>query len=178
MMYKVCQSKENENVLLIYIYNKCNPKWRFQWSYVGCSRAYWVSMKSKMYNYKGFNINIIWNVLKMKLRLKDINQLLSWYELLTINKVNIVLIHNLKTKLTRCMYKITIVILHMEEGWKHIMCHNPSLRLTTKTKACKVAGREGSPWVKEKCEGMNPHTPKGASTLAVGVLVDSQIFKE
>jgi len=66
--------------------------------------------------YKGFNINIISNVLKMKLRLKDINQLLSWYELLTINKVNIVLIHNLKTKLTRCRYKITIVILHMEEG--------------------------------------------------------------
>ncbi len=24
-----------------------------------------------------------------------------------------------------------------------------------------------------KCEGMNPHTPKGASTLGVGVLVDS-----
>jgi hypothetical protein len=128
--------------------------------------------------YKGFNINIISNVLKMKLRLKDINQLLSWYELLTINKVNIVLIHNLKTKLTRCTYKITIVILHMEEGWKHIMCHNPSLRLMTKTKACKVAGQEGSPGVKEKCEGMNSHTPKGASTLAIGVSVDSQIFKE
>jgi len=29
-----------------------------------------------------------------------------------------------------------------------------------------------------KCEGMNPHTPKGASTLGVGVLGDSQIFKK
>jgi hypothetical protein len=29
-----------------------------------------------------------------------------------------------------------------------------------------------------KCEGMNPHTPKGASTLGVGVLMDSQIFKK
>ncbi len=28
-----------------------------------------------------------------------------------------------------------------------------------------------------KCEGMNPHTLKGASTLGVGVPVDSQIFK-
>jgi hypothetical protein len=29
-----------------------------------------------------------------------------------------------------------------------------------------------------KYEGMNPHTPKGVSTLGVGVLVDSQIFRE
>jgi hypothetical protein len=29
-----------------------------------------------------------------------------------------------------------------------------------------------------KCEGMNLHTSKGASTLRIGVLVDSQIFKE
>jgi hypothetical protein len=29
-----------------------------------------------------------------------------------------------------------------------------------------------------KCEGMNPHTPKGASILGVGVSVDSRIFKE
>jgi len=25
----------------------------------------------------------------------------------------------------------------------------------------------------KKCEGMNPHTPNGAPTLGVGVLVDS-----
>ncbi len=29
-----------------------------------------------------------------------------------------------------------------------------------------------------KCEGMNPHTPKGASTLGVGVPVDSRIFRK
>jgi hypothetical protein len=30
----------------------------------------------------------------------------------------------------------------------------------------------------EKCEGMNPHTSKGASTLGIGILMDSQIFRE
>jgi hypothetical protein len=29
-----------------------------------------------------------------------------------------------------------------------------------------------------RCEGMNLHTPKGASTLGIGVPVDSQIFRE
>jgi len=29
-----------------------------------------------------------------------------------------------------------------------------------------------------KCEGMNPHTSKGASTLGVELMVDSQIFIE
>jgi hypothetical protein len=29
-----------------------------------------------------------------------------------------------------------------------------------------------------ECEGMNPHTPKSAPTLGVGVLRDSQSFKE
>jgi hypothetical protein len=55
----------------------------------------------------------------------------------------------------------------------------------TKTKACKVVGQEGSPGVTPhtfriigKCEGMNLHTPKRASTLRVGVLMDSRIFKE
>jgi len=52
-------------------------------------------------------------------------------------------------------------------------------------RACKVAGQEGSPGVTPhapksvgKCEGMNLHTPKGASILGVGVLMDSQIFKK
>jgi hypothetical protein len=46
-------------------------------------------------------------------------------------------------------------------------CHNLSLGLTTKVRACKCAGQEGSPWVTShapesvrECEGMNPHTPK------------------
>jgi hypothetical protein len=61
-----------------------------------------------------------------------------------------------------------------------IKCHNPSLRLVTKATASKVAGQEGSLGVTphalgnvRECEGMNPHTPKGVSTLGVGVLVDS-----
>jgi hypothetical protein len=29
-----------------------------------------------------------------------------------------------------------------------------------------------------ECEGMNPHIPKWAPTLGVGVLMDSQIFRE
>jgi hypothetical protein len=29
-----------------------------------------------------------------------------------------------------------------------------------------------------ECEGMNPHTPKWAPILGVGVLMDSQIFRE
>jgi len=46
-------------------------------------------------------------------------------------------------------------------------------------------GQEGSPRVTPhafgsvgKCEGVNLHTSKGASTLGIGVLVDSRIFKE
>jgi len=55
----------------------------------------------------------------------------------------------------------------------------------TKARACKVEGQEGNmgvtPHVPKsvgKCEGMNLHTPKGASTLGVKVLVDFRIFKE
>jgi len=59
-------------------------------------------------------------------------------------------------------------------------CRNPSLGLTTKARACKVAGQEGSLGVRlhalgsaRKCEGIDPHTPKGTPTLGVGVPVDS-----
>jgi len=38
--------------------------------------------------------------------------------------------------------------------------------------AKKKPGSEG------KCERMNVHIPKGASTLGVGILVDSRIFKD
>ncbi len=65
------------------------------------------------------------------------------------------------------------------------LCRNPSLGLTTKAKACKVMGQEGSPGVTPhalgsvgKCEGMNLHTPKGASTLGIGIPMDSRIFIE
>jgi hypothetical protein len=46
-------------------------------------------------------------------------------------------------------------------------CHNPSLGLMTKARACKVAGQEESSGITPhapgnvgKCEGMNPHTSK------------------
>jgi hypothetical protein len=45
-------------------------------------------------------------------------------------------------------------------------CHNPSLKLVTKARACKVASQKGSLGVMPnalgsvgKCEGMNPHIP-------------------
>ncbi len=54
---------------------------------------------------------------------------------------------------------------------------NPSLRLMTKARGCKVAGQEGSsrvmphaPRSARECEGIGPHTPKETPTLGVGVL--------
>jgi hypothetical protein len=54
-----------------------------------------------------------------------------------------------------------------------------------KARACKGAGQERSsgiashdPGSVRECKGMNPHTPKGAPTLGVGVPVDCQILKE
>ncbi len=65
------------------------------------------------------------------------------------------------------------------------MCRNPSLGLMTKMRACKVVSQKGSsrvrphaPEIVGKCEGMNPHTPKGAFILGVRVPMDFQIFKE
>jgi hypothetical protein len=65
------------------------------------------------------------------------------------------------------------------------VCHNPNLGFVTKARACKVAGQEGSPGVMphaprsaRKCEGIDPHIPKGTPTLKVGVSVDSQMFRE
>jgi len=64
------------------------------------------------------------------------------------------------------------------------LCHNLSLGLVTKAKACKGVGREGSskvtfhaPRSVGKCEEMNQHTPKWAFTLGIGVPMDFQIFK-
>jgi len=61
----------------------------------------------------------------------------------------------------------------------HIKCHNPSLGLATKARACKVAGQERSmgvtphvPGSVGKCEGMNRHIPNGTSILGIGVWVD------
>jgi len=61
----------------------------------------------------------------------------------------------------------------------------PSFELATKARACKVVGQEGSPGVTphaprsvRRCEGMNLHTSKRASTLGIEVLVDFRIFRE
>jgi hypothetical protein len=66
-----------------------------------------------------------------------------------------------------------------------VICRNPSLGFATKARGCKVAGQEGSPRVMShapgsarKCERIDLHTPKGAPTLGVGVLVDPRMFKE
>ncbi len=66
-----------------------------------------------------------------------------------------------------------------------IFCYNPNLGFTTKARACKGVGEEGSSGITPhalesggECEGMSPHTPKWALTLRIGVLVDFQIFKE
>jgi len=55
----------------------------------------------------------------------------------------------------------------------------------TKARACKVEGQKGNmgvtlhaPKSVGKCEGMNLHTPKGASTLGVGFSVDSRWIPE
>jgi len=58
------------------------------------------------------------------------------------------------------------------------MCHNPSLGLVTKARVYEVAGQERKLGNENKCEGMNPHTSKGASTLGVGIPVDSLMFRE
>jgi len=39
-------------------------------------------------------------------------------------------------------------------------------------------GQENKPKSERKYEGMNLHIPKGASTLGVGVPVDSRMFRE
>jgi len=57
-------------------------------------------------------------------------------------------------------------------------CCNFNLGLVTEARACKVAGQKRKPGSERKCEGMNLHTPKGASTLGVGVPVNSRMFRE
>jgi hypothetical protein len=57
---------------------------------------------------------------------------------------------------------------------EHEYCHNPSFGLATKARACKVTSQEKKLGNERKCGGMNLHTPKGASTLGVGVLMDSE----
>jgi len=53
-----------------------------------------------------------------------------------------------------------------------------TLALGLRPKQGLGCGPSRKPASEGKCEGMNPHTLKGASTLGVGVLVYSQMFKE
>jgi len=62
---------------------------------------------------------------------------------------------------------------------------DPNLWLVTKVRACKGVGQEWNPGVTfhalgsvGECEGMNPHTPKWAPILGVGISMDSQIFRD
>ncbi len=64
-------------------------------------------------------------------------------------------------------------------------CHNPSLGLVTKVRACKDVGQKWSlgvtfhaPENVGECEGMNLHTPKWTPTLGIGILIDFWIFIE
>jgi len=66
-----------------------------------------------------------------------------------------------------------------------IVCHNLSIGLATKASVYKGVGRKKSSKVKShalrsvgECEGMNPHTPKWAFTLGVGILMDFQTFRD
>jgi hypothetical protein len=65
-----------------------------------------------------------------------------------------------------------------------LTCCNSSLGFITKARVCKGASQKLSPGITfhvpgsaRECEGMNPHTPKLAPTLGVGILMDSWIFK-
>jgi hypothetical protein len=65
------------------------------------------------------------------------------------------------------------------------LCHDFSLGFATKARAYKGVGLDRRPWVTfhaprniGECEEMNPHTPKWAPTLGVGVLMDFQIFRK
>ncbi len=60
------------------------------------------------------------------------------------------------------------------------ICRNPNFGLATKAKGLQGCGPRESPGITshtpasvEKCEGVNPHTPKATPTLGDRVLVDS-----
>ncbi len=73
----------------------------------------------------------------------------------------------------------------MEMVFDYGDCRNFNLEFMSKARACKVASQKRSLGVTfhalrsvGECEWMNPHTPKWAPTLGVGVSMDSWIFRE
>jgi hypothetical protein len=70
--------------------------------------------------------------------------------------------NTMNTHLSR--FRLILNFLHLR---KHFLCHNPSLGLVTKVRACRGVGQEGSLGVTShapksvgECEGMNTHTFK------------------
>jgi hypothetical protein len=60
-------------------------------------------------------------------------------------------------------------------------CHDLIFGLATKAKAWQGVGQEcnlGSHLHYQKCERMNPHTPKWTPTLGVGIFMDLEIFQK
>jgi hypothetical protein len=79
------------------------------------------------------------------------------------------------------LYPLVANLLDVGNG----VCRNPNLGFATKARVCKVAGQEGSlgvmpdaPGSARKCEGIDPHIPKGTPTLGIGVSMDSQMFRK
>jgi len=65
-----------------------------------------------------------------------------------------------------------------------LKCHDPNLGLATNARAYKGAGRKWSsgftfhaPVSVRECEGMNPHIPKWAPILRIGVSILESNFK-
>jgi len=73
----------------------------------------------------------------------------------------------------------------MPHWCKHLHCHDLNLGFVTKAKVCKGANWKWSMGVifyvlksVGDCEGINPHTPRWAPTLGVGVPMDFRIFRK
>jgi hypothetical protein len=63
--------------------------------------------------------------------------------------------------------------LKQNKKFKFILRPTRAFTTLALSSAYKVAGPKKKPGSERKCEVMNPHTPKGASTLGVGVIMDS-----
>jgi hypothetical protein len=98
--------------------------------------------------------------------------MLSVFESNVANGFGSMKIYNLKVKCTVSYnvfsknYTFSSMLLYINLR-SHYSCRNLSFELTTKTRACKGAGQEGSlevtfhaPGSVGECEGMNPHIPK------------------
>jgi hypothetical protein len=81
--------------------------------------------------------------------------------------------------LTICCRPLLLVAPYCSLFW--LVCHNPSLGLATKARACKSVGQEGSPRVTfhapgnvKECEGSFPHTLLHFGSWSLGGLLSLQ----